>query len=93
VPAVARVKRQAATLATVAAAILLARIVDLYWSSPPEFHPGGLSISWLDVSAAVALSLWLGCFVRQFRGRAILPFTIRSSMKRSVRSSIALPEP
>jgi hypothetical protein len=69
-----RVKRQATTLATVAAAILLARIVDLYWLIAPEFHPDGVSVSWLDVLLPLSLlSLWLGCVVWQFRGRAILP--------------------
>jgi len=34
----------------------------------------GLAISWLDVVLPIALAaVWLGCFVRQLRGRAILP--------------------
>jgi len=69
-----RVKRQATALARVAAAILVARVVDLFWLIAPEFHPDGLVVSWLDILLPVSLlSLWLGCFVWQLRGRAILP--------------------
>src|SRR5215471_2403757 len=69
-----RFKRQAVTLARIAAAILIARLVDLIWLVAPEFHRGGLSISWLDVLLPLSLaSIWLGVFVWQLRGRAILP--------------------
>jgi hypothetical protein len=68
------VKRQATMLARVAAAILVMRVVDLYWLIAPGFHPDGVSISWLDVLLPVSLlSLWVGCFIWQLRGRAILP--------------------
>ena len=69
-----RLKRQASTLARIAGAILVARVVDLFWLVAPEFHRNGISISWLDVLLPVSLSaIWLGCFVWQLRGRAIFP--------------------
>jgi hypothetical protein len=69
-----RVKRQRALLEKVAMGILVVRLVDLFWLIAPEFHPHGLSISWLDILLPVSLSaFWLGCFVWQLRGRAILP--------------------
>jgi len=69
-----RFKRHAVTLARIAAAILVARLVDLIWLVAPEFHRDGLSISWLDVLLPLSLaSIWLGCFVWQLRGRAIFP--------------------
>jgi len=69
-----RVKRQASTLARVAGAILVARVVDLFWLVAPEFHPEGVSVSWLDVLLPLSLSaIWLGCFIWQLRGRAIFP--------------------
>jgi hypothetical protein len=69
-----RVKRTAALLEKVAAGILVVRLVDLFWLVAPEFHEGGISVSWLDVLLPLSLSaLWLGCFVWQLRGRAILP--------------------
>jgi hypothetical protein len=68
-----RVKRQAATLSAVACGILAARLVDLFWLIAPDFH-GGVHVSWLDLLLpASLLSLWLGAFVWQLRGRAILP--------------------
>jgi hypothetical protein len=68
------VKREPMMLARVAGAILVARLVDLFWLVAPGFHRGGVAVSWLDVELPVSLaSLWLGCFIWQFRGRAILP--------------------
>jgi hypothetical protein len=69
-----RIKRQASTLARVAAAILVARVVDLFWLVAPEFHREGVSVSWLDVLLPLSLAaIWLGCFIWQLRGRAIFP--------------------
>ena len=69
-----RVKRQASTLARVAGAILVARVVDLFWLVAPEFHREGVSVSWLDVLLPLSLAaIWLGCFIWQLRGRAIFP--------------------
>jgi hypothetical protein len=69
-----RVKRQADTLLKVAIVVLIARVVDLWWLIAPDFHHEGISVSWLDVALPLSMgSLWLGCFVWQLRGRAILP--------------------
>ena len=58
----------------VAVAILVARLIDLFWLIAPEFHQNGLSVSWMDLLLPLTLiSLWLGCFMWQLRGRAILP--------------------
>jgi hypothetical protein len=67
------VKREASLIVKLAALILVARVVDLFWLIAPAFHER-LSVSWLDVTLPVSMSLvWLGCFVWQLRGRAILP--------------------
>jgi hypothetical protein len=69
-----RIKRTGAALEKVAMGILAVRLIDLFWLIAPEFHTHGLSISWLDIVLPVSLSaFWLGCFVWQLRGRAILP--------------------
>ena len=69
-----RVKRQADTLLKVAIVVLIARLADLWWLIAPDFHHEGISLSWLDVLLPLSMgSLWLGCFVWQLRGRAILP--------------------
>jgi hypothetical protein len=69
-----RVKRAGSALEKVAMGILAVRLIDLFWLIAPEFHTHGLSVSWLDIVLPVSLSaFWLGCFVWQLRGRAILP--------------------
>jgi hypothetical protein len=68
------IKRQANLLVRVAYLILVLRVVDLYWLVAPEFHRDGVAVSWLDLVLPFSLSaFWLGCFVWQLRGRAILP--------------------
>jgi hypothetical protein len=68
------VKREGELLVKVAIGILIVRLIDLFWLIAPEFHQHGVSVSWLDVVLPLTLgSLWLGCFVWQLRGRAILP--------------------
>jgi hypothetical protein len=68
------VKRDPSLIAKVAAFILVVRAVDLFWLIAPEFHQTGISVSWLDIVLPLTLgSVWLGCFIWQLRGRAILP--------------------
>jgi hypothetical protein len=68
------IKRQANLLVKVAYLILVLRVVDLYWLVAPEFHRDGVVVSWLDLVLPISLgAFWLGCFVWQLRGRAILP--------------------
>ncbi len=69
-----RVKREPTMIVKVAAGILVLRLVDLFWLIAPQFHQERLAVSWLDVVLPLALvSTWLGCFIWQLRGRAILP--------------------
>ncbi len=69
------IKRNAALVSRVAALILVMRFFDLYWLSAPAFaHGGGPHVHWLDVALPISLALiWLGYFVYQLRGRALLP--------------------
>jgi hypothetical protein len=68
------VKRDPQMLVKVAIAVLTVRLLDLFWLIAPEFHPAGIAVSWLDLLLPLTLgSIWLGCFVWQLRGRAILP--------------------
>jgi hypothetical protein len=67
-------KREAHLIVKVAVAILLSRLLDLFWLIAPEFHPQGITVSWLDIVLPLALgAIWLGCFIWQLRGRPILP--------------------
>lgn len=69
------IKRNAAMVSRVAALILVMRFFDLYWLSAPAFaHGGGPHVHWLDIALPISLALiWLGYFVYQLRGRALLP--------------------
>jgi len=69
-----RVKRQPDLLLRVAVGVLVVRLIDLFWLIAPEFHEHGVVVSWLDVVLPLALgAIWVGCFIWQLRGRAILP--------------------
>ena len=69
-----RVKREATDLMRLAVGILVMRLVDLFWLIAPDFHRGGISVSWLDILLPASLAaIWLGAVVWQLRGRAILP--------------------
>jgi len=68
------VKRGPQTMLMLVTGILVMRVVDLFWLIAPRFHVDGVSVSWLDIVLPVALfALWVGCFIWQLRGRAILP--------------------
>jgi hypothetical protein len=67
-------KRRGEMLATVAGAVLVMRYVDLFWLTAPAFHHEGLHIHWLDLLLPISLAaIWLGLFIHQLRGRALLP--------------------
>ena len=68
------VKRTPEILVKVAVGMLIVRLADLFWLTAPEFHPNGIAVSWMDLVLPVTLfAMWLGAFVYQLRGRAILP--------------------
>ena len=69
------IKRNAAMVSKVALLIIVMRLLDLYWLSAPAFaHGGAPHVHWLDIALPIALGLvWLGVFVYQLRGRALLP--------------------
>jgi hypothetical protein len=67
-------KRDLGKLAWVAGLLLVMRWVDLFWLVSPAFHPGKLSLHWLDLTTSVALSgLWLAAFTRELGTRSLLP--------------------
>ena len=68
------VKRQGRLLVRVAIAVLVVRLVDLWWLIGPEFHTDGIAVSWMDAWIPVSVgALWFAAFIYQLRGRAILP--------------------
>ncbi len=74
-------KRRMFTLAPVAAAILGARVLDLFWLIGPDLHGGHgaephFAVHWMDLAALVGVGgLWVAAFARQLRNRALIPVT------------------
>ena len=68
------IKREPQAILKVAAAMLLARLLDLIWLVEPEFHHDGFSVSWMDIVLPLTLgAIWAGFFIRELRSRALLP--------------------
>ncbi len=81
----ASVKKRSASLAKIAAFILVMRLVDMIWYVAPSFrhdvgdavaatHVALVPIHWMDLAIPVGLAgLWIFLFARQFRARALFP--------------------
>jgi hypothetical protein len=70
----AKLKRDPARLAQVAAFLLAMRLVDNAWMIGPAFHPGQLWIHWMDLAAPVAVGgIWLALFLRYLQTKPLLP--------------------
>src|SRR4029079_15501937 len=68
------VKKTPGTLVKLALAILAARLIELFLLIAAEFHRNRLWVRRMDgVVRATLISIWLGCFLWQLRGRALLP--------------------
>jgi hypothetical protein len=72
-------KRNARTLGSVAALMLLMQLIDLFWLIGPDLVGHGhqdvpLRVHWMDLAAALGLGgLWLHLFARQARTAPVLP--------------------
>jgi hypothetical protein len=67
-------KRHPARLVWVAGLLLVARVVDIYWLTAPEFWPGGIHLHWMDVLAPIGIGgIWISYYVRQLRQWPLLP--------------------
>lgn len=68
------VKRRRQVLARVAVAVIVLRLVDMFWLITPAFHPGNLTIHWMDLLAPIGLGgLWLASFLANLKRATILP--------------------
>jgi hypothetical protein len=68
------VKRRRQVLARVAVAVILVRLVDMFWLVTPAFHPGNLKIHWMDLAAPIGLGgLWLASFLANLKRAPLLP--------------------
>jgi hypothetical protein len=76
-------KRNAKTLAPIAAWLFAMRWLDFYWQAAPAFtsataehggHGAGFHPHWLDLVAPIAIGgIWLWWFARQLASRTLLP--------------------
>jgi hypothetical protein len=67
-------KRRAAVLCAIAAAILFMRLLDIFWYTAPAFHPGNFNLHWMDIAAPLGLGgIWLALFFSYLRRRPLLP--------------------
>ena len=68
------IKKTVAPLTTVAALLLIAHVLDIYWLVMPALHPSGISASWIDFAAFIAVGgLWSGVFIAQLKSASLLP--------------------
>jgi hypothetical protein len=68
------VKRRIRVLSALAAALLLIRLLDMFWIVEPAFDRTGLRFHWLDWLLPVAMGgIWIAVFVWQLKRRPLLP--------------------
>ncbi|HEX4083529.1 MAG TPA: hypothetical protein VHY22_01360 [Chthoniobacteraceae bacterium] len=66
-------KKNARILATFAAIVLFAHIVDVYWLVEPSFSHGGVHLHWLDFAATIGLGgIWLAAFASRLNAHPLL---------------------
>ena len=68
------VKQKARALIWVAAWMIFARLVDLFWIVVPTFEREGFPLLWTDFAAVVGIGgIWLAVFFARIKQREILP--------------------
>jgi hypothetical protein len=71
-------KRQARSLARVAAVVLCLHLIDLFWLVMPARHPANLFIHWLDLVTPIGVGgLWLAVFIHHLTSRSLIPLEDR----------------
>lgn len=71
-------KRDARVLSGVAALLVVAELIDVFWLITPAFHETQFALHWLDLVAPVAIGgLWAAMFLWQARQRPLLPEGMR----------------
>jgi len=67
-------KRSPATLAAIAAVVLGAHLVDVWWMIAPTFYPGRICFGWVDAAALLGIGgLWFFAFTRNLERSHPLP--------------------
>ena len=69
-----RLKARIPILVSIAAGLMVMRLLDLFWITAPAFDKTGFTIHWLDVVVPIAMGgLWLFVFYGQLRKRSLVP--------------------
>jgi hypothetical protein len=67
-------KHHRALLGPVAALIVLANAVAVYWQIAPSFTPGVLHLRWLDFAAFIGIGgVWVALYLRALLGQSLVP--------------------
>jgi hypothetical protein len=67
-------KRNAVALCSVVGLILFMRFVELMWIVMPSYYQRGFRLSWLNISAPLAIGgFWIAMFARELQKRPLLP--------------------
>jgi hypothetical protein len=67
-------KKSRVTLATIAAVMFCAHIVDVWWMIAPAFYSEGIHVSWLDFAALFGVGgVWFFYFTHNLGSKALLP--------------------
>lgn len=66
-------KKSSERLATLAALILVMRVIDVIWLIEPAFNAEHFHVSWMDIVAPVAIGgLWIATFAWQLQKRPLI---------------------
>lgn len=69
-----RLKARIPILVSIAAGLMVMRLMDLFWITAPAFDKTGFTIHWLDVVLPIAIGgLWLWVFYGQLSKRSLVP--------------------
>lgn len=68
------IKKSVATIATLAALLLVMHLVDTYWLVMPALHQNGVAVSWMDFTAPTGIGgLWISYFLWRLKAAPLLP--------------------
>jgi hypothetical protein len=68
------VKRHVEILASVAGCVLVAHVVDVWWTIAPSIHQGRFYFSWWAIVAFLGIGgIWFAAFLKNLEGRPVVP--------------------
>jgi hypothetical protein len=68
------VKRRVSVLASVAGCILIAHIVDVWWTIAPSLHPQHFYVTWWAAITFIGIGgIWLAAFLKNLETRPVVP--------------------